>query len=185
MVFTEVILVALALAVDAFTVGVAVGISHRQPRQIFRLSFHFGLFQALLPLLGAVLGAWMSHIIASVTHWVAFVMLSLVGGKMIYESRRKDENEFYAKDPTRGLTMVMLSVAVSIDALAVGFTLGLQDVSIFWVVSVIGVVAALATLVGMKVAGKIAAKVGHKLEPFAGVVLIALGVKAVIEHYCS
>ncbi|MBN2715777.1 MAG: manganese efflux pump [Deltaproteobacteria bacterium] len=182
--FWEIILIALALAVDAFTVGVAVGASHSSPRQIFRLSFHFGLFQALLPLLGAILGSWMSYLIAAYSHWVAFVLLALVGGKMIYETyAENEEGDAYAKDPTRGMTMVMLSVAVSIDALAVGFTLGLEDVPISLVVSVIGVVAALGTVAGMKLAGRIASRVSHRLEPFAGLVLIGLGIKAVVEYY--
>ena len=180
--FAEIILVALALAVDAFTVGVAVGISHREPRQIFRLSFHFGLFQALLPLIGAALGSWMSYLISSISHWVAFVLLALVGGKMLYESRGENSDAF-AKDPTRGVQLILLSTAVSIDALAVGFTLGLEDVSIALVVSLIGIVAGLMTLVGMILAGKLAAKVSHRLEPIAGLVLIGLGVKAVVVHY--
>jgi manganese efflux pump family protein len=179
--FTEIILVALALAVDAFTVGVAVGITHRKPRQVFRLSFHFGLFQALLPTIGAVLGDWMSSLISSVSHWVAFVLLALVGGKMIYESSGDDDS--FAKDPTRGVQLIMLSMAVSIDALAVGFTLGLEDVSIALVVSVVGVVAALMTLLGMLLAGKFAARISHRLEPLAGIVLIGLGIKAVVTHY--
>ena len=180
--FSEIILVALALAVDAFTVGVAVGISHRAPRQIFRLSFHFGLFQALLPLIGAVLGAWMSYLISSYSHWVALGLLSLVGGKMIYESTQ-EEDIAYRRDPTKGLRLIMLSMAVSIDALAVGFTLGLENVSIAMVVSVIGIVAVLATLIGMILAGKIAAGISSRLESVAGVVLIGLGVKAVVQHY--
>ncbi len=182
MLFTEIILVALALAVDAFAVGVAVGISHRKLRQIFRLSFHFGLFQALMPLIGAVLGEWMSYLMSSISHWVAFVLLTLVGGKMIYESMEGD-GDAYAKDPTRGMQLVMLSMAVSIDALAVGFTLGLENVSIALVVSVIGVVAAVITLLGMILAGKFAARISHRLEPLAGIVLIGLGVKAVVVHY--
>lgn len=182
MTFSELILISLALAVDAFTVGVAVGISHRAPRQIFRLSFHFGLFQALFPLVGALMGAWMSEFISSYSHWVAFVLLSLVGGKMIFESFRKSDDVFET-DPTRGWSMVMLSVAVSIDALAVGFTLGLEDVSIAVVVAVIGIVAGISTLVGMKLAGRLASQWTSRLEPLAGLVLIGLGVKTVVEHY--
>ncbi|MBN2529159.1 MAG: manganese efflux pump [Deltaproteobacteria bacterium] len=180
--FSEIILVALALAVDAFTVGVAVGISHRTPRHIFRLSFHFGLFQALLPLIGAVIGSWMSYLISSFSHWVALGLLSLVGGKMIYESVMGEDDD-YSRDPTKGLSLIVLSMAVSIDALAVGFTLGLEEVSIAVVVSIIGVVAALATLMGMILAGRIAARVSSRLEPLAGIVLIGLGIKAVIEYY--
>lgn len=178
----EIILVALALAVDAFTVGVAVGVSYSSPRQIFRISFHFGLFQALLPLVGAILGQWMSFLITAFSHWVAFGLLLFVGGKMIYESYGERSGGF-EKDPTKGLTMVMLSIAVSIDALAVGFTLGLEDVPILLVVAIIGVVAAIATLAGMKLAGRFAARISHRLEPFAGLVLIGLGIKAVVAHY--
>lgn len=167
---------------DAFTVGVAVGITHCEPRQVFRLSFHFGLFQGLLPLVGAILGAMLSELIASFSHFVALGLLSLVGGKMIYESFQGDKKD-YLKDPTRGWNLILLSVAVSIDALAVGFTMGLQDVSIFIVVSIISVVAAMATIVGMKAAGKIASKVGRRIEPLAGFALIGLGIKAVVQYY--
>lgn len=178
----EIFLIALALAVDAFTVGVAVGVTHQSSRQMFRLSFHFGLFQALLPLLGAFVGSWLGRFMANYTHFVVFGLLSLVGGKIIYESICGTDDDF-SDDPTRGWRLIALSIAVSIDALAVGFTLGLEEVSILVVVSVIGVVAAACTLIGMKVASGLASKVGARMEPLAGVVLIGLGLKAIIEYY--
>lgn len=178
----EIIVVALALAVDAFTVGVAVGLTHRGRRQIFRLSFHFGLFQALLPLVGAlaghVLGDWMH----GWKHWLAAALLFGIGAKMAIESFGPASKED-RRDPTRGLSLVGLSVAVSIDALAVGFSLGLTDVSIPLAVTIIGVVTACLTWIGMLLAGALASRLGKRGGLVAGLVLVGLGVKILAEHY--
>ena len=182
MTLLEIFVVALALAADAFTVGVAVGLTHRSRRQIFRLSFHFGLFQALLPLFGALAGYLLGGWILSWKHWLAAGLLFAIGGKMAAESLSKNSEES-SKDPTRGLSMVGLSVAVSIDALAVGFSLGLEDVSIPLAVTVIGVVTAGLTWVGMLLAGAMASRVGKRAGLVAGIVLVGLGVKLIVEHY--
>jgi putative Mn2+ efflux pump MntP len=181
--FVELLLIALALAADAFTVGVAVGLGHRRPRQRFRLSFHFGLFQALLPLAGAFLGWALDDWIGGWDHWVGFALLAFIGGRMVRGAfdEQEDQDE---RDLTKGLTMVGLSIAVSIDAFAVGFTLGLRDVSIVFAVSIIGVVAAAATLVGMLIAGRVGKLLGKRVEIVAGLVLIGLGVKMLAEGLC-
>jgi len=178
----ELVMIALALAVDAFTVGVAIGLFRRSARERFRLSFHFGLFQALMPLVGALAGAALERWVAAWDHWVAFALLAVIGGRMVVQSVRGGEAPAAAGDPTRGLKLVGLSVAVSIDALAVGFTLGLEEVSIPLAVSLIGVTAAALTLVGMVIAGGFAARIGRRAEIGAGVALVAIGVKIVLEH---
>ena len=178
--FVEIILLALALAVDAFTVGAAVGLTHRQKEQIFRLSWHFGVFQALMPLLGALIGKSLESYVAPFSHWIAFGLLALIGGRMIYGALRGGERRF-DRDLTRGLSLVGLSVAVSIDALAAGFTLGLRQESIAVPVIVIGAVAATLTAVGMVLAGKVGERLGKSCEIIAGIVLIGLGVKIVVE----
>lgn len=180
MTILETVLLALALAMDAFTVGMAVGLHHRQPRQIFRLSFHFGLFQALMPLVGALAGIGLKSWIADWDHWVAFGLLLFIGGRMIYSWFRA-EGSSRDEDLTKGVTMVVLSIAVSIDALAVGFTLGLGGVPLAFPILVIGVVAALMTVVGMFIAGRISGKVGRHCELLAGLVLIGIGVRILIE----
>jgi manganese efflux pump family protein len=177
----EIILVALALAADAFTVSLAVGLRHRRPRQVFRLSFHFGLFQALFPLVGACLGFLLGGWIGSWTHWVSFGLLLFIGGRMLFEALFKKEARTKA-DLTKGFHLVGLSVAVSIDALAVGFTLGLRDVSIVLAVTIIGVVTWGLTLIGMRLAGKLPAALGRRMEALAGLVLIGLGIKMLLEN---
>jgi putative Mn2+ efflux pump MntP len=177
----EILLIALALAADAFTVGVAVGMSHRRPRQIFRLSFHFGLFQALLPLMGAFFGVALSGWIGSWSHWAAFGLLLFIGGRMILGT---SQNETATKqiDLTRGLSLVSLSLAVSIDALAVGLTLGLEERgSIALSVAVIGATAALLTLTGMLLAGRVNLKSKKLVGIVAGAVLIGIGVKMLVD----
>jgi putative Mn2+ efflux pump MntP len=180
--FAEVILLALALAVDAFSVGAAVGLEHRSPRQVFRLSWHFGLFQALMPLAGILLGLGLERWIRAFDHWVAFCLLVLVGGRMVRGALRPGEEETETRDPTRGLTLITLSLAVSIDALAVGFTLGITGASFVVPVCVIGVVAAFATLASMLLAGRIGRILGKRAEVLAGLVLIGIGVKILVEH---
>ena len=176
------IAVALALAVDAFSVGVAVGLTRRTRRERFRLSFHFGLFQALMPLVGALLGSALLTWIAAFDHWVALGLLTLIGERMIYQALRGGDGAALGGDPTRGLRLVGLSIAVSVDALAVGFTLGLEDVSIPLAVSLIGVTAAALTLVGMVLAGALASRLGRRAEIAAGCALILIGVQIVLEH---
>lgn len=178
--FVEIIVLALALAVDAFSVGAAVGLTHRQPRQIFRLSWHFGLFQSLMPLVGALAGTLLERFVEPWDHWLAFGLLAFIGGRMIYGALRGDDRRF-DRDLTRGLSLIALSLAVSIDALAAGFTLALEDAPIVVPVIVIGVVAAGLTAVGMLIAGRISDRLGKSCEIGAGVVLIGLGAKILVE----
>jgi putative Mn2+ efflux pump MntP len=178
----ELCAIALALAVDAFSVGVAVGLRRTSRRERFRLSFHFGLFQALMPLAGALAGSALERWIARWDHWVALGLLAVIGGRMIWGAVRGGPERAAAGDQTRGLQLVGLSIAVSIDALAVGFTLGLQEVSIPFAVTLIGVTAAALTLVGMLIAGGFASRLGRRAEIGAGVALVGIGVKIVLEH---
>ena len=174
------LLIALALAADAFTVGVAVGLNHRSPRQIFRLSFHFGLFQALLPLMGALMGVAAADWIGAWSPYLAFGLLTFIGGRMIREAFKEDDGD-ERFDLTRGFSLVGLSLAVSMDALAVGFTLGLErsgSLTVYF--AVIGVTAALLTLVGMLIAGWVNAKSKTAINVVAGVVLIGIGVKMLL-----
>ncbi|HOX45828.1 MAG TPA: manganese efflux pump MntP family protein [Myxococcota bacterium] len=181
----EVLLLALALALDALTVGAAVGLRACNPRQVFRLSFHFGVFQALMPVLGALLGRAVVGWIAGFTHWVAFGLLLAVGGKMIWGALRKRDEcaEVCAPgDPTRGWSLVMLSLATSIDALGAGVGMGVLMgwLELAWAVAVIGVVAGLATWLGMRAGGALVCRLGRKAEALAGLVLVGLGVRMLL-----
>jgi putative Mn2+ efflux pump MntP len=176
----EIILLALALAVDAFSVGAAVGLTHRRPRQIFRLSWHFGVFQALMPVIGALAGTFLERLVEPWDHWLAFGLLAFIGGRMIFGALRGAERRV-ERDLTRGLSLIALSLAVSIDALAAGFTLALEDVPIALPVVVIGLTAAALTAVGMLIAGRISDRFGKRCEVGAGVVLIGLGIKILVD----
>jgi putative Mn2+ efflux pump MntP len=178
--------IAVALAMDAFAVAIAAGLQLRplNGRHVFRLSFHFGLFQALMPILGWLAGSTVQRYIAAYDHWLALALLGFIGGKMIYESRHHGEEERAGADPTRGWTLVGLSFATSIDALAVGLSLAMLRVSI-WVPSVvIGVVCAAFTVTGMLIArGAAPGRAwSRRVELVGGLVLIAIGFKIVLEH---
>jgi putative Mn2+ efflux pump MntP len=175
--------IALGLAMDAFAVAIGAGLQlcGATPRQVFRLAWHFGLFQALMPIIGWLAGRTVSEYIEPVDHWIAFGLLAFIGGKMIYEAFQHDE-EAEACDPTKGWRMVMLSVATSIDALAVGLSLALLGTSIWWPALVIGVVAGVMTIIGMELGKRFGALLGRRMEVVGGLILIGIGVKILVEH---
>ena len=175
--------IAVALAMDAFAVAIAAGLQLRPLKggHVFRLSFHFGLFQAVMPIAGWLAGSTVQRYIAAYDHWVALGLLGFIGGKMIYESRRGEEERVGA-DPTRGWTLIGLSFATSIDALAVGLSLGMLRVSIWGPSLVIGLVCAGFTAVGMLIGWRVGRVWSRRVELIGGLVLIAIGVKIVVEH---
>ncbi len=178
------IAIAVALAMDAFAVAIVSGLTLNRltGRHIFRLSFHFGLFQFLMPIIGWLAGIAIAKYMAAYDHWIAFALLLIVGGKMIYESFQSDTTKRTDCDPTTGWSLVLLSVATSIDALAVGLSLAMLGSSIIFQAIVIGIVAALFTIAGMLLGRRIGALWGKRVEVFGGVILCAIGLKIVIEH---
>ena len=179
-------MLAIALAMDAFTVSMAVGLAQPQvtPRQVFRLSFHFGLFQALMPIIGWGLGVAIYDWIEAFDHWVAFLLLAMVGGKMIFDAVKDEQPSQDAGDPTRGWSLVILSLATSMDALAVGLSLAMVGTSIWLPVLVIGLVALLATAIGLRLGQSIAGLGGWRRLTTAtgGVLLLLIGFKVLWEH---
>lgn len=178
----EIFLLAVALAMDAFSVGAAVGIDHRHPRQVFRLSFHFGLFQALMPLAGALVGTLLLHWVGQWDHWVVFGVLGFLGVRMIWGAFCKEDEARAKVDLTRGWSLVGLSVATSIDALAAGIGLGVSGAPIVLSVAIIGIVATIATAFAMLASGTLLRGLGKKAEVAAGAVLVLLGTKTLLEH---
>jgi len=176
--------IALALAMDAFAVALGTGMSLAAltGRHLFRLGFHFGLFQALMPVVGWLAGLSVQQQVAAWDHWIAFGLLVFVGGKMLKEAFAAEEHKAQASDPTRGMNLVVLSVATSIDALAVGFSLSLLGVAIWWPALVIGLVAGVLTVAGMLIGRRAGDHWGPRVEILGGLVLIGIGVKIVIEH---
>jgi putative Mn2+ efflux pump MntP len=179
--------IAVGLAMDAFAVAIATGIvlGTVTGRQTFRLAFHFGLFQFLMPVVGYLAGMTVERYIAEYDHWLAFALLVYIGGKMVHEGFRGEEEEGNGgKDPTRGMSLVVLSVATSIDALAVGVSLGvLHNEGIVYPGVVIGVVACTFTAAGLHLGKRLGAVFGKRMEIVGGVVLVAIGVKILLDHY--
>lgn len=180
-----VLALAVGLAMDAFAVAVATGVTLRTVtgRQTFRLAFHFGFFQALMPVLGWAGGMTVARRLESVDHWVAFALLAGVGGKMLWEAARGG-GDSGRPDPTRGLSLVVLSVATSLDALAVGLSLSMLRVSVWGPALVIGLVCAAFTVAGLRL-GRFAAstaKLERAAEAVGGLVLLAIGVRILIAH---
>lgn len=174
---------ALALAMDAFAValGTALALPVLTGRHLFRLSWHFGLFQALMPILGWLAGMTIQKWIVHFDHWIAFGLLGYIGVRMIWEALHHEE-VVERGDPTRGWSLMMLSVATSIDALAVGLTLAMLDVTI-WIPSlVIGLVAGILTVVGMLLGRRLSKSWGPRVEVVGGLVLISIGIKILVEH---
>jgi manganese efflux pump family protein len=173
---------AVALAMDTFAVGAAVTASLPRVtgRHLFRLAWHFGLFQALMPMLGWLGGSALATWLGAIDHWLAFGLLTFLGARMIWESR--DARRAERADPTRGWSLVALSVATSIDALAVGLSLGLMRVSIWTPAAVIGAVAALLTLVGALLGKRIGPTLGQWASRVGGAVLIGIGARILIGH---
>lgn len=176
--------IAVALAMDAFAVALATSLSlpRLTGRHLFRFGFHFGLFQALMPIIGWLVGLSFRHYIEAFDHWLAFLLLGLVGGKMLWEALHPDIEENSGKDPTRGWSLVMLSVATSIDALAVGLTLSMLGLSIWTPALVIGLTAGVLTLIGMVMGRRLGQQWGSRVEILGGVILIAIGLKILLEH---
>jgi manganese efflux pump family protein len=180
----ELLGIAVGLAMDATAVAIAASImlGRVSGRQVFRFAFHFGLFQALMPVLGWFAGRSFAGWITSWDHWLAFALLVLIGGKGLWQALHDDAETISQKDPTRGFSLIGLSVATSIDAMAVGLSFALLDVAIWWPAALIGIITAALVIVAMLLGQRIGARGGRWMGAIGGVVLIAIGVKILLEH---
>ncbi len=182
----EIFAVAIALAMDAFAVSIAIGVSLKNVsgRQTFRLAWHFGLFQALMPILGWALGLSFQDCISAFDHWVAFLLLSVIGGRMIFSALRYDQERVSFKEPTKGWSLLILSIATSIDALALGLSLAMLRVSVWFPSLVIGLVAGAFTAGGIHLGGVLGRRVRltRYAELTGGIVLLIIGGRILHEH---
>jgi manganese efflux pump family protein len=176
--------IAVALAMDAFAVALAAGtvLDPVTGRHLFRFGFHFGLFQFFMPIIGWLAGLSVQKWITAYDHWIAFALLAFVGVKMIWEALHDDKDDAVPSDPTRGLSLVMLAVATSIDALAVGLTLAMLGVGIWRPAVVIGLVAGILTVAGMLLGRRLGQIWGKRVEVCGGLILCGLGLKILLEH---
>lgn len=168
---------------DAFAVSLA-GASYlgkTSKRQKFRLSFHFGLFQFMMPIIGWMIGSSLVESIKTIDHWVAFTILFLIGSKMIYDSFKSNDNAV-KKDISKGFSLVTLSVATSIDALAVGFSFGIIESEIIIPSIIIGLIASTMSLIGIRLGEGLSNRIGSRSAIIGGLILIFIGLNILREH---
>jgi manganese efflux pump family protein len=180
--FAYLLLIALGLAMDAFAVSTACGVQIGVIRygHVLRVSLAFGFFQFIMPVIGWLAGSTFAGWVQAVDHWVAFGLLAIIGGRMIWESFR--DVEAPTKDPTRGWNLLVLAIATSIDALAVGLGLAFLDVSIWFPAVVIGIVAAVLSAVGALFGCRLGRRFGVWAERAGGLVLIGIGIRILVQH---
>ncbi|MBQ1453563.1 MAG: manganese efflux pump [Ruminococcus sp.] len=180
--YLELFVIAVGLSMDAFAVSICKGLSVRRlrPRHNLICGLYFGGFQALMPVIGWLLGRQFESLIKSIDHWIAFALLVLIGANMIREAVKNEEENL--NDSFSPKTMLPLAVATSIDALAVGVTFAFLDVSIVPAVSMIGATTFILSAVGVKIGNVFGAKYKSKAELVGGIVLVAMGIKILIEH---
>jgi putative Mn2+ efflux pump MntP len=182
----SILLIAVALAFDAFAVALAAGLNQRisTRRQTARLAFHFGFFQAMMNFCGWAAGLTFRRLIESVDHWLAFALLLAVGLNMIFTALKGGSEEAVAVDPSKGFSLVMLSTATSLDALAVGLSFSMLKIAILTPALIIGLVACVLTIIGVHV-GRLAgayAKLGMEAEIVGGCVLLGIGINILRIH---
>jgi putative Mn2+ efflux pump MntP len=184
--FFEILGIAVSLAMDSFAVSLGAGThpSVRGLRPSFRLSFHFGLFQFLMPVLGWMAGLGAARLVGSFDHWLAFALLAAVGGRMVYGGIFTREGA-PRNDPSRGLTLIALSIATSIDALAVGITLAMMGVNIWYPSIVIGVVTGGLCLFGVQLGTRLGSRFGQRMEIIGGSMLLLIGAHLIWIELCG
>ena len=180
----EVFLIGVGLSMDAFAVAVCRGLKMQKLNagQTALIALFFGGFQALMPLIGWFLGTRFEKYITSVDHWIAFALLAIIGGKMISDSFQKEEQEADGRSVLNVRELLVMAVATSIDALAVGITFAFLNVNIVSSVAVIGVTTFVLSAVGVLIGHKFGAKYKNKAELAGGVILILIGLKILLEH---
>lgn len=185
--FVTLLLMGVGLSMDAFAVSICKGLAMRRvnKKQCFVIALFFGGFQALMPLIGWFLGSQFEQYITSIDHWIAFILLGFIGGKMILEAvREKDEkDEVEQMDPPLDLKeLFVMAVATSIDALAVGITFAFLDIPILEAILVIGITTFIICVIGVYVGNFFGSRYKRKATFAGGVILVLLGVKILLEH---
>lgn len=183
----ELLIIAIGLSMDAFAVSIGKGLSVTKIKlsHALKVGLWFGGFQALMPLIGYLLGSTFAEIVSAYDHWVAFILLTLIGGNMIKESLEKDDDckcNKKGKDGFGFATMFTLAVATSIDALAIGVTFAFFKVAIIPAIITIGITTFLFSIAGLKIGNIFGCKYKSQAELFGGVILILIGLKILLEH---
>jgi putative Mn2+ efflux pump MntP len=176
--------IAIGLAMDTLAVSIGIGTTGqaRTLRPVFRLVFHMGLFQGGMTLLGWLMGSTIAALIASIDHWVAFVLLAFVGGRMIRSGFNSDEEAEPCNDPTRGGSLMMVCIGTSIDALSVGVGLAMVHVKILETCLIIGLVTVAFALFGLLTGDRLGLRFGKRMEILGGLILIGIGLRILYTH---
>jgi len=177
----EIILIAFGLSMDAFAVSIILGLSVKKPgmKEFLIAGIFFGASQALMPLIGYFAGEHLSHKMQTLDHWVAFILLGVIGGKMIIDSFSKEEKTIEG-NPFRLGKMFLLAIATSIDALAVGVTFAFYHIPIFVAILIIGLVTFSMSVAGVKIGNIFGSKYKSKAEFVGGIILVLLGIKMLV-----
>jgi putative Mn2+ efflux pump MntP len=181
----QILLLAVGLAMDATAVAAARGcasVRNPRPREVIEIALAFGVAQGLMPFLGALLGGRVGDAVAAFDHWIAFGVLAAIGGKMLHEARGAGAEDERARAPLSPRLLFALAIATSIDAFAIGLTLPLLGAPLLLSVITIGVVTTVLSGAGVLLGRHFGALLGKRLDVFGGVVLIALGLKILVEH---
>ncbi len=179
----EIFIIALSLSADTFAVSVSSGCNAKKCFSVptFKMAFIFALFQGLMPVIGWLAGNGMERFVSDFAHWIAFLMLLMVGGKMIWESFDKADKK--ERNPFKFSIICFLALATSIDALAIGITFSMLNVSIFYPAIIIGIITFVAALLGIFVGKKMIHFFENKIEFIGGTVLILIGLKIFLERF--
>lgn len=182
MTIIEIAVIGVALAMDAFAVSICKGLAMNKMnyKKAIIIALFFGFFQAIMPLFGYFLGNAFAKSIAAIDHWIAFILLGLIGMNMIKEARSQEEECF--DDTLKIRDLIMLSIATSIDALAVGITFAFFKVSILMAILIIGVITFIICIIGVKIGNVFGERYKSKAELVGGIILIIMGFKILIEH---
>ncbi|EKD84630.1 MAG: hypothetical protein ACD_38C00185G0016 [uncultured bacterium] len=176
----QILFISFSLAIDCVSVSIAGGLNQKAKiAHGLKVAAFFGGFQAMMPLLGWLIGEALSSFISSIDHWIAFFLLAIIGVKMIYEALKENDEK---KDILNIRTLLILSIATSIDALIVGISLSLIKIPLLVSVAIIGIVTFVFSFLGFIFGNKIGSFFGKKVEIAGGVVLIIIGLKILLEH---
>jgi putative Mn2+ efflux pump MntP len=177
-----ILLIAFSLAIDAFAVSIANGITitHQRNKAALTMALFFGAFQLFMPVIGWLAGLSLSELITSVDHWIALILLTIIGSKMIYDSAKKETTK--RENRLNIITLVTQSVATSIDALAVGLSFALLQTYIATPIIIIGIVTFILSLIGFFFGNNAGKLLGNRIKIVGGLILIGIGIRILIEH---
>lgn len=181
----EIIVIGIGLAMDALAVSICKGLSMKKTdwKKAIIIALYFGIFQALMPVLGYFLGSTFSSFVQSVDHWIAFILLAIIGANMIMDSTDDEDDEIEKRnDKVDVKTMLLLAVATSIDALAVGVTFAFFEVNLLLSISIIGIISFALSFIGVAIGNKFGDRFQNRAELAGGIVLIIIGFKILLEH---